>query len=175
MVQSIGWAGMIMFLISYQLKSNKMLYLFQSLGAGLFCLQFLLMGAYSGCFSLLFILIRGIMLRGYTKDKWIRSKVWPALFIAAFTVIMIETWAGPVSILSYIASVVSTVFYWSNNAGKIRIANLCCCSPCWIVYDIIIGSWGGVGNEALTMISILISIIRFGWKSLFDENSEFQK
>ncbi|MBP3730238.1 MAG: hypothetical protein J6I40_02055 [Mailhella sp.] len=33
-------------------------------------------------------------------------------------------------------------------------------------------SWGGVLNESLTLASILISIVRFGWKKL-GENSNW--
>ena len=172
LIQIIGWLGMASFLASYQLKSNKGLFLLQMLGAFLFCVQFCLLGAYSGCFSLAAILLRCIMLTNYKKYAWIRWKGWIFIFSAYFLAVMILTWNGPVSILAFIASVVSTVFYWTNNPWKIRACNLFCASPCWLAYDLIVGSFGGAANEGFAMISIIISIVRFGWRNLFHEENE---
>lgn len=170
-IQLIGWLGMAAFLVSYQMKSNRILFVMQAVGAGLFCLQFCLMHAYSGCFSLLLILLRSLLLRKYREWKWVRWYGWCFIFVLAFLAVLILTWTGPVSLLAFAASVVSTFFYWTNNAGKIRLSNLCVASPCWIVYDILVGSWGGMTSEIITMVSIIISIIRFGWKNLMEDNS----
>lgn len=35
-----------------------------------------------------------------------------------------------------------------------------------LLYDVLVKSWGGALNEAVTLVSIIISIIRFGWKAL---------
>ncbi len=175
LIQGIGWLGTGVFLLSYQLKNNRRLFLFQVLGCGLFCLQFLLMGAYSGCLSLVLNMVRGLMLTGYNDHAWIRKKCWGPIFCALAFLIMLLTWAGPVSILAFVASGVSMLCYWTNNAGVIRMENLCCASPCWIAYDAIVGSWAGVTNECFTMLSILISLLRYGRKALFDSDSDFQK
>ena len=39
-------------------------------------------------------------------------------------------------------------------------------SPLWIIYDIIVGSWAGIMDEVVSEISMIVSIIRFGWKEL---------
>lgn len=39
-------------------------------------------------------------------------------------------------------------------------------SPLWIVYDLCVGSWAGILDEAVTEGSMILSIIRFGWKNL---------
>lgn len=39
-------------------------------------------------------------------------------------------------------------------------------SPLWIIYDVIVGSWAGILDEVVTELSIIISIIRFGWNNL---------
>ena len=43
-------------------------------------------------------------------------------------------------------------------------------SPCTLLYDVLIHSWGGVLSESITLISIIVSIIRFGWKNLNDNS-----
>ena len=56
-IQGIGIFGMACFIISYQIKSNKALYWIQTAGTGLFTLQFILLGAWSGCSNLIMIII----------------------------------------------------------------------------------------------------------------------
>ena len=46
------------------------------------------------------------------------------------------------------------------------MVNLVCASPCWLVYDVIVHSFGGIISESITIVSILVSFIRFGWKGL---------
>ena len=51
LIQIIGFGGVFFFLASYQLRSNKLLFVTQTLGCLLFVLQFALLGAYSGCLT----------------------------------------------------------------------------------------------------------------------------
>lgn len=39
-------------------------------------------------------------------------------------------------------------------------------SPLWIIYDVIVESWAGILDEVVTELSIIISIIRFGWNNI---------
>lgn len=167
-IQGIGFIGVACFILSYQIKSNKALYLMQMAGSGLFCVQFLLMGAYSGCLNLVVIMIRNILLTKADDWKWIQWKGWVGVITAVCIVILYFTWAGPLSLLPFIALVAATIGYWTNNAQKIRLANLVVSCPAWLVYDIAVGSIGGVINEIVTMGSIVVSIYRYGWKNMND-------
>ncbi|MBQ2699481.1 MAG: YgjV family protein [Firmicutes bacterium] len=174
-IQGIGFVAMAAFIISYQIKSNRALYLCQLIGSALFCLQFFLLDAASGCLSLALNIVRSLLLLRYNEWRWVRSKAVPLLLVIAFALVLRFTWAGPVSLLAFVASAVSTVGYFSNNARTIRLSNLLVASPCWIVYDLIVGSWGGAVSEIITISSILISIRRFGWQALGAPNSRFQQ
>lgn len=52
-IQAIGFVGVALFIISYQIRSNRALFLCQLLGCLVFCLQFFLMGAYTGAIGLI--------------------------------------------------------------------------------------------------------------------------
>ena len=54
----------------------------------------------------------------------------------------------------------------------IRLSNLFCASPCWLIFDIIVGSIGGILNETILIVSILVSIYRYGWKGLGENKFE---
>ena len=165
-VQTIGFVATGIFILSYQVKSNRRLYLLQLIGNLLFCIQFFLLDARSGCLSLAVNIIRNAMLMKYNDWEWVRWKGWPYLFSGLIGAVVWGTWNGPLSLLVLAASVSTTFGYWSNNARAIRLANALCASPCWLCYDVAVGSWGGVLNESFMIVSILVSILRFGWKSL---------
>ena len=165
-IQGIGFAGLFLFVMSFQIKSNRALYLLQSLGCGMFCLQFLLLGSLSGCLSLVAVTIRNIQLLKYREWAWVRWKGWVAIYSAYFIAVLVITWDGPISILPYLAVQVGTIMYWTDNARMIRLANLFCASPSWLVFDALVGSIGGMLNELIVITSVLVSIYRYGWKNL---------
>lgn len=138
----------------------------QTIGCLCFSLQFALLGAYSGCLNVLINIIRNALLIQYNNWKFVRWKGWVVIFSALSIAIALFTWDGAISILPVAGTISGTVGYWTNNAKKIRIANLFVNSPCMLIYDALVKSWGGVLNEGITIASIVISIIRFGWKSL---------
>ena len=172
-IQAIGFVGVLFFILSYQIKSNKMLFLLQMLGTAMFCCQFLLLGATSGAANLMGIIARNALLMKYRDWAWIRSKWTEIVFLVFFTAAFIATWQGLISLLPYVAVVATTVAYWTDNAQKIRLGNLVCGSPCWLIYDALIGSWAGILNESITLGSILVSIWRYGWKAMGRSDSGF--
>ena len=174
-VQGIGFLGVAFFALSYQVKSNRKLFLCQAIGSGLFALQFFLLGAVSGAYSLLLNIFRGLLLMRYNDWPWVRWKGLAALFCGLHGLITYLTWAGPISLLSFTAAAVSTLGQWQNNAKTIRLANLFCASPCWLAYDILVHSWGGILRESIAIFSVLLSVFRFGWSALGDPDSDFQK
>ena len=154
------------FFVSYQVKSNRALFVIQTLGCLAFCVQFGLLGAYSGCLSLVVNITRNLMLTQYNKCKYIRWKGWPVIICCISAAIAASTWNGYISVLPVAGSISGTLGAWANNAGTIRKANLFVNAPCMLIYDALVSSWGGVLNESVTIISIIISIIRFGWKAM---------
>lgn len=171
-VQGIGFLGVLFFFISFQVKSNKSLFIMQTLGCLTFSTQFMLLGALSGCLSLLVNILRNMMLTKYNDYKMIRWKGWVVVFSALSLAAALFTWNGWSSILPVAGSIASTIGYWTNNAKNIRLANLIVQSPCLLLYDILVKSWGGVLNESIAILSILISVARFGWKALDGDKVE---
>ncbi len=173
--QSLGLISTIFFLLSYLVKSNKKLYLLQASGCAIFSIQYLLLGAYSGCLSQIFVIVRNLMLSKYNNWAWVRSKIWVPFFITIAATITYFTWQGPISIIPMIVMVSGTVGLWTNNAGIIRLVGLTLISPPWIVYDILVGAYVAIVNEVVLMVFILSSIKKFGWRQMIDTESEFQK
>ena len=169
MVQAIGFLGVALFIISYQIRSNRALFLCQLVGCIVFCVQFFLMGAYTGAISLIVNIARNLLLIKSNDWKWAKSQVTLAAIIVLLLVMTICTWAGWISILPFVSVAVTSIGYWTQNAQKIRLSQLFG-SPCTLLYDILVHTWGGAVCEAITILSIIISIVRFGWRNLGKES-----
>ena len=93
--------------------------------------------------------------------------------VAPSLIYMIITWGGPLDLLPMIAFTVGTFAFWTNSAKMFRLSEIVCVSPAWLLYDFITGAYGGILTELVILGSVVISIIRFGWKGLDDP--EFKK
>lgn len=164
-IQGIGFVAVLFFIISYQLRSNRMLFLCQLLGCSIFCLQFCLMGAYTGAASLLVNILRNLLLLKIDQWDWVKNKVTMSGILLLLGVTTVLTWDGWISLLPLASVGVTTIGYWTNNAQKLRLSQFFG-SPCTLLYDVLIHSWGGVISESITLASIIISVIRFGWSDL---------
>lgn len=168
-IQGIGLLGVISFVISYQMKTNRHLFMCQLAANGFFIIQFVLLSAYTGCINLFLMCIRNFLMMNYDRWEWVKGKWWGYTLIGLAAIGMIITWNGPISLLPLTALTGGTLLYMTNNAQKIRMANLFCCCPAWITYDFFVHSWTGMLNESIMIVSILVSIYRYGWKEMNKE------
>ena len=172
-IQAIGFVGVAFFIASYQIKSNRALFACQLTGCVLFCIQFFILGAYTGALSLIINIIRNCLLLKVNDWEWVKSRITLSAIVALLTAVTIYTWAGWSSLLPFVSVAATSVGYWTNNAQKIRLSQFIG-SPCTLIYDALIRSWGGVLTETITLLSIIISVIRFGWKEMGEQDSGFQ-
>ena len=170
LVQLIGITGAAIFIFSYQIKSNKKLYFAQIFANVLFIIQFYFLGGMSGSLCTFLCVVRNALLMKVDKWKFVGQKATMVIFCLMFVAASIVTWNGIISIFPVIACVSNTIGYWTNNARYIRITSGFVCSPAWLTYDIYTRSIGGTINDSLTIISVIISIVRFGWKNLGNED-----
>ena len=56
-----------------------------------------------------------------------------------------------------------TIAMYSDNGKYIRMAQLFISSPCWLIYNFVSGTIGGVICEVFVIASTVISIIRYGF------------
>lgn len=163
-IQAIGLLGTVTFFFSFQCRKNRALFLVQLLSYCLYTVHLLLLGAVTGGISYMINALRSICLA--SKWRFAHRKEMCAVLCAMQLAALVFTWSGWISLLPVAANIAATVAGYTHNPRKIRIAGMCINSPLWIVYDILIGSWAGILDELVTEASILISILRYGWKNL---------
>lgn len=164
LVQAIGVVGTILFFLSYQCKSNKNLFRVQFVSYVCYTTHLLALGAVTGGISYVLNTLRSFCLG--SKYSLLKGKGMCAVICALQLVALCLTWDGWYSILPVAANIAATIGGYTFNPQKIRIAGMFINSPLWIVYNIIVGSWAGILDEIVTEASMILSIIRYGWKNL---------
>ena len=139
-IQGIGFVAVAFFILSYQMKSNRLLFLFQLIGCSIFVVQFVILGAYTGALSLMINILRNVLLLKANAWTWVKSKKTMMGILVLLTAFTIWTWNGWISLLPLVSVGITTVGYWTDNAQRIRLSQLMG-SPCTLLYDVLIHSW----------------------------------
>lgn len=163
-IQGVGFLALALEWGSYQCKSSRRLFLVQLLSNSTYLAHFVLLGGYSACVSLFVGCVRNLVLAG--KGSWARWRGWPWLLVAANAAATALTWESLFSILPFLGVTSLTLAGWTRNGKKVRLATLLVSTPSWLIYDIYSGSLSGIVCEALLLCSVVISVLRFGWKAL---------
>lgn len=164
LIQLIGFAGTLLFFFSYQCKSNRNLFRVQFLSYFIYTVHLILLGAMTGGVSYIINTFRSLCLGG----RWKFAKGWGmciGICVLQFLA-LVFTWSGWISIMPIAANIASTIAGYSHNPRKIRVVGMFINSPLWIIYNFMSGSLAGILDEIVTEISLVISVFRFGWKSL---------
>lgn len=167
LIQAIGIAGTILFFLSYQCKSNKMLFRVQFVSYLCYTTHLLLLGAVTGGFSYILNTVRSFCLG--SKHDFLKGKIMCWIICALQLVTLALTWESWWSVLPVAANIAATIGGYTYNGRTIRAVGMFVNSPLWIVYDILVGSWAGIVDEILTEASMILSICRYGWKNLDSE------
>lgn len=170
LIQAIGFLGTILFFLSFQCKSNKMLFRVQFVCYLCYTVHLLLLGAITGGISYVLNTVRSFCLS--SENRFLRSK-WACSILCVLQMItLVFTWGGWWSILPVAANIAATIGGYTYSARKIRVVGLCVNSPLWIIYDIVVGSWAGIMDEVVSIASMLLSIVRYGWKNLDSQEAQ---
>lgn len=163
--QIIGILGTCAAFISFQLKENKKFFIMQAASGLMFALNFLLLGAPTGCVLNLINIYRGAVMAGGKKLHKIPFLI---SIQAIYIIATVFTYTNIFSFIALIAQLIGTFAMWSQNGKTIRFLQLFCVSPLWLIHNIFVFSIGGIFCEVFNIGSIIISLIRFGAKG-FDK------
>lgn len=156
--QIVGIFGIVLSLLSFQLKQRKYIMLFQMTASLMFSAQLFMVGAITGGCLDLISFIRTLIFANNSK-KWASSPLWLVGFILVMIATGIMTWENLWSILPIMGSILSTVALWMKRERNIRLVSLLV-GPCWMVYNVVTGAYTGALSEVIAMTSIVIGLLR---------------
>lgn len=163
--QILGISAMITTVVSMQCRSNKGFFALQEISGGLFCISFIMLGAWAGALMNVFGTIRPELLRREKFAKTPLALIILLLLLAAFTAatayLSPEKWY--LLLITTVAQLCGTCFMWTRNGKYIRLNQLCITSPLWIAYNLLLPmpSIGGILTDVINMISVSLALYRY--------------
>jgi len=155
----VGVIAVICFFVSYQIHDKKRLLILQTFATGLICLQYILIGAYSGFALNIICICRNLCF--CNRDKKIFSGLFfPIFFAVLMAVVSAFSWDGWYSLFIVSGLMLNTVCLGILNAQNIRKSILISC-PLIILYNLFAGSYSGIVNESISIVSAVIGIVRY--------------
>lgn len=166
--QVIGIVAMAFNILSYQGKKQSTVIILQLIGATLFAVNFLMLGATVGGILNAIGVVRAIVFLYKEKLKADRMP-WFVAFIASYITVYILNFTVfgkeptafnlAIEILPVIGMVALNIGYRLKDASGVRKCGLVS-SPSWLIYNFAVGSWGAIICEILTLISIIVGMFR---------------
>lgn len=156
-IQAIGIVGAVFSFIAFQSKSHLKIVLFKLCSVLCFALQFTLMKAYTGMamnyFEIVVLLTNAILV---AKNR----KTLPFVIVSCVLCLGIGviSWEGYASILAIVGGLIVTIAYGVKNPKYLRYIFFFG-SLCWLIYDIIYFTLGGIITETFSLTSIIIATI----------------
>lgn len=156
--QLLGLGGTYMLFTLYQQKERKKLLSRKRYADILWGLHYIFLGAWGGAIPNVVGVLRETVFI-HNDKKWAKSLAWPIVFIIISWTLAILSWNSMLSLLPMCASTLVTVSLWVKSPKLTRILSFPVCVT-FIVYDVFVGSYAGIINESISLISIVSSFIR---------------
>ena len=152
--------GMILTVLSFQMKTRKQIITFQTIGSTFFLVSYFLLGSWTGVYMNVVYLSRNIVFY-YSKEKaWAQKKLWLYVFLGASILAGLLGYREMIDILPIFGAIFATTAMYMQNENTLRLLNLAA-SPCWLIYNINLSSSGGIICEIFNIVSIIVGLIRY--------------
>lgn len=159
----IAWIFGILAMISlfsvYQQSSRKKLIISKLCADVSWVIHYLCLGGYGGMIPNAIGIFRELVFVQREKHKLANSPIIPVIFIIVNFALGVRTFNSPINILPITASAFVTVSLWLKNPRLTKIISIPVCLS-FLIYDIFLGSWIGMINESIGIISIIISFAK---------------
>lgn len=156
--QLIGFLGTIAMVIGMQQKKYNRIVFCKIFNEFVASIHYFLIGGYTGMvINLASCLTNGVYWYRITKGK--STLIFQIMFGALFVTLGALSWQGWISIFVVLAKLISSVSLGIKNPRTIRILNLIS-NPCWLVYNLYMGSAAGIVTDTLVTTSVIIAVVR---------------
>ena len=158
LAQIIGFIGTIIIVFGMQQKKYGHIVFCKISNEFIAAIHYFLLGGYTGmlinfasCFT------NGVY--WYRNKKGKSTLIFQIIFGIMFVILGALSWHGIISIFVVAAKLISSVSLGINNPRIIRILNLIS-NPCWLIYNIYMGSIPGIIGDILVIGSVVIAVVR---------------
>lgn len=174
--QLFGVGAMVSLFLIYQQKSRKRL-LFMKLSADIFWVaHYFCLGGYAGMIPNAVGILRECVFVNRKTAAWASCIVWPVVFILLNWGLGFRTFHSWYNLLPITASTFVTISLWMDNPKLTKLISIPI-SAAFLTYDIFVGSYVGILNESIAVVSIILFFVKeFTMKEqVFTENIKATK
>jgi len=155
--QAFGVFALVCTVVSMQLKKKRPLMILQTASEAFIVAQYFVKGAFTGSFLAIVSFIRDIIFTHYGRR---RAPLWILIVLyIVMTILTALSWAGPLSILPYVGSLIYAWSLWYGKVKWIRFGNAVGNSP-YLVYTILTGNYALFAMTLFEVLSAAIGFIR---------------
>ena len=155
--QTFGVFALVCTVVSMQLKKKRPLMILQTASEAFIIAQYFVKGAFTGSFLAIVSFIRDIIFTHYGRR---RAPLWILIVLyIIMTILTALSWAGPLSILPYVGSLIYAWSLWYGKVKWIRFGNTVGNSP-YLVYTILTGNYALFAMTLFEVLSAAIGFIR---------------
>lgn len=157
----VGLLAVVMFVLSYQLKSRRGIIAMNAGSRILYVLQYILLGAFEGALlditAFLVSLLCAKSQSGFIKRHFTLTVVLANLAIVA---VGLSVYQNVFSLLPIFGVIFETLALWLKDERRIRIFSLLG-APFWLAYNLICLAYASAVGNVFTIVSILVAIVRY--------------
>ena len=153
----LGFISVGLFFYSYQRSKKQKILAIQTVATALSCIQYLLIGAFSG-FALNIVCIIRNFIYSYRDKKKMKDWVSPLLLALLMAGVSVFSWEGLHSLMITAGLVINTVSLGILGSKNIK-RSIIVSSSLILTYNIFAGSYSGILSESLSIISAIIGVI----------------
>ena len=166
-IRIIGIIGLILTFAAFQTNKHKNIVIIKLVSEFVFGVQYLLVGAYTGCALNILGSVRNFT---YLKldEKGKSTRIAMFIFMAVFTVAAVLTWDSWLSIFPLVGKLFSTAAYSLKDPRKIRLLNVPT-AIMWVIYNVTFGMWEALFPDSMSLVSVMIAIVRFDIKPYIEK------
>ena len=161
-VQIVGIIAMGVGALSLMQKKTTSILLVQIVSTILFATHFFMLGAFAGASLNILSMLRNIVIY-FKKEKWATPKIWFPVFTLFFAIAVYFSGDGLLGLLPFAGCVFMSIGLYIDNSTVTR-RYIIISSPCWLIYNTINLSIGGIIAEIINLASLISSIIRYDIK-----------
>ena len=156
-----GIGAVVLFVLSYQIKSRKGLIAANAASRVLYVIQYLLLGAFEGALLDVSGFFVSVLChqrdRAFIKKYLIFSVILSDLLIVGVGML---TYQNLYSLLPILGVIFETLALWLRRERHIRFTSLAA-APFWLAYNLYSAAYGSAIGNVIAVISISVAILRY--------------
>jgi hypothetical protein len=157
--QIFGLFAMFSLFLIYQQKSRKKI-IIAKLSADIFWVaHYLCLGGIAGMIPNAIGMFRELVFINRKDKAWANKIIWPILFIIINFCLGATTFHSLYNVLPITASAFVTISLWIDNPKLTKLITIPVCMA-FMVYDFYVGSYIGMINETISILSIIIFFVK---------------